>query len=97
MTYEEIIKWHEVVKRPLTDEEIKEYTETCGYIPEYMLECPLPDDGQEILIATKWGVATDICCYDAGYYYDDGYYLENRGDWDDVIAWAKIPKYKVVE
>ena len=56
-----------------------------------MLKCSLLDDGQEILIASKWGVDTDICCY------DDGYYLENWGDWDDVIAWAEMPKYKVVE
>lgn len=91
MTYEEIIKWHEVIKEPLTDEEKEEYSETYDYIPEYMLKCPLSDDGQEILIATKWGVDTDICCY------DDGYYLENLGDWDDVIAWTEMPKYKVVE
>ena len=33
MTYEEIIKWHEVVKEPLTDEEKEEYSETYDYIP----------------------------------------------------------------
>lgn len=88
MIYEETIKWHEVVKRPLTGEEKEEYAENYYYIPKYMLDCPLPDDGQEILIATKWRVDTDICCY------DDGYYLESNGDWDDVIAWAEMPKYK---
>ena len=91
MIYEEIIKWHEVVKRPLTEEEKEEYLEAFDYEPEYILDCILPDDGQEILIATKWGVDTDICCY------DDGYYLENWGDWNDVIAWAEMPKYKVAE
>lgn len=92
MTYEEIIKWHEVVKRPLTDKEKEEYSGIYVCIPEYMLDCPLPDDGQEILIVTKCGdVDIDICCY------DDIYTLENRGDWDDVIAWAEMPKYKAVE
>lgn len=92
MTYEEIIKWHEVVKRPLTDEEKEEYSEIYVYIPEYMLEYPLPDDGQEILTVTKCGdVDIDICCYDGVYT------LENRGDWDDVIAWAEMPKYKAGE
>ena len=91
MTYEEAIKWYEVIKRPLTDEEKEEYAELYDYVPKYMLECPLPDDGQEILIATRWGVDTDICCY------DDGYCLESRGDWDDVIAWAEMPKYKEVK
>lgn len=87
-TYEETLKWYEVVKRPLTEEEIEEYAENHAYIPQYMLDCPLPDDGQEILVATEWGVDTDICGY------DDGYYLENRGDWDGVLAWAEMPKYK---
>lgn len=86
-TYEETIKWHEVIQRPLTDEEKKEYAEY-SYEPAYMLDCLLPDDGQEILIATRWGVDTDICCV------DEFYYLESRGDWEDVLAWAEMPKYK---
>lgn len=91
MTYEEIIKWHKVVKRPLTDEEKEEHLEAFGYIPEYILDCVLPYDGQEILIATKYRVDTDVCVI------DEGYYLESWGDWDDVIAWAEMPKYKAVE
>lgn len=86
--YEEIIQWYEIIKRPPTEEEKLMYSETHGFIPEYILDCPLPDDCQEILVATEWGVDTDICGY------DDGYYLENRGDWDGVLAWAEMPKYK---
>lgn len=82
MTYEEKIVWHEVVKRPLTEEE-KEYS---GKDCKYMLDCALPEDGQEILIATtRWGVCKDICGT------DDGYYLEGLGDWGNVIAWAAMP------
>ena len=91
MTYEEKIIWHEVIKRIPTEEEKEEYLEVWDCEPEYILDCVMPDDGQEILIATKQGVDTDVCGI------DEGYYLENRGDWDDVIAWAEMPKYKVGE
>ena len=89
MIYEETIRWHEVIKRPPTKEEKEEYLEVWDCEPEYILDCEMPDDEQEILIVTKYGVDTDVCGI------DEGYYLENRGDWDDVIAWAEIPKYKV--
>ena len=91
MTYEEKIIWHEVIKRPPTEEEKEKHLEAFDCVPEYILDCVMPDDEQEILIATKWGVDTDICGI------DEGYYLENRGDWDDVIAWAEMPKYKAGE
>ena len=91
MIYEEKIIWHEVIKRLPTEEEKEEHLEAFDCEPEYILDCVLPDDGQEILIVTKWGVDTDVCGI------DEGYYLEKRGDWDDVIAWAEMPKYKAGE
>ena len=91
MTYEEKITWHEVSKRPPTEEEKEEHLEAFDCVPEYILDCKMPDDGQEILIVTKYGVDTDICGI------DEGYYLEIRGDWDNVMAWAEMPKYKVGE
>lgn len=87
-TYEEKIVWHKITTRPPTEEELEEFKEIYSEDIPYLFDCPLPDDGQEILIATKWGVDTDICCY------DDGYYLENLGNWDAVMAWAEMPKYK---
>ena len=92
MTYEEKIIWHEISIRPPTEEEIKEYKEERGYEICYMIDGVLPDDGQEILVATKWGVDKDICAID-----DYGYGLEGFGDWDDVLAWAEMPKYKAGE
>lgn len=96
--FEETITWNEVTCVALTEEEKAEYIER-GYsefeIPEYAFDCVLPDDGQEILIATKHGVSTDICCIDC----DDLnnlYGLETNGDWDGVLAWAAMPKYKGV-
>lgn len=91
MTYDEKIIWHEVIKRPPTEKEKEECLEAFSYIPEYILDCVMPTLGEKILIVTKWGVDIDVCDI------EDGYYLENRGDWDDVIAWAEIPKYKAGE
>ena len=91
MTYEETIRRHKVIKRPPTEEEKEEHLEAFDCEPEYILDCKMPILGEEILIVTKYGVDTDICGI------DEGYYLEFRGDWDNVIAWAEMPKYKVGE
>lgn len=84
------IHWNKVTTRPLTDEE-KEYYSDLGYEGvESIFDCEMPDDGEEILIATNYGVDKDVCC-------DDGYHgigLECHDDWDNVIAWAKMPEYK---
>lgn len=56
-----------------------------------MFDCEMPDDGDEILIVTKSGVDTDVCGI------EEGYYLEGYNDWENVIAWAEMPKYKAGE
>lgn len=83
------VEWHRVTTRPLTDEEIAHYAETETDGIEYIFDCEMPDDGQEILIATKWGTDKDICSNDAEY----GIGLD-CGDWDGVLAWADMPQYK---
>lgn len=94
--YEEKITWYEITTRPLTEEEKSEYAER-GYaddeIPEYMFSCEMPEDGQEILIATSWGVSQDMCMIDCDEC-NNLFELETRGDWDGVKAWAAMPKYK---
>lgn len=95
--FEEKIIWHEITTRPLTEEEKSEYAEL-GYadyeIPEYIFSCEMPNDGQDILIATNWGVSQDMCMA----YYDDAgsnmFGLEKYDDWNGVKAWADMPKYK---
>lgn len=91
MTYEEIITWYKVKTRPLTEEEKRECIEQFGYEFRYMFDCEMPDDGDEILIATESGVDTDVCGI------DEGYYLEGYNEWKNVIAWAEMPKYKECE
>lgn len=89
MTYEEKIIWHEFKMRSTTDEEKSEYIKTLGYKFNYIIDCEMPDDGEEILIATKEGIVScDICQI------DEGYYLVNYCDWNSVLAWAEMPKYK---
>lgn len=94
--FEEKIIWHEITTRPLTEEEKSEYAER-GYadyeIPEYIFSCEMPKDGQEILVATSWGVSQDLCMIDCDEC-NNLFELETRGDWDGVKAWADMPKYK---
>lgn len=86
--YVEQIVWREVKTRPPTEDERAEWERLCDEQLSYVFDCPMPADGDEILVATKCGVDVDICAEDYGFY------LEIRGDWDDVIAWAEMPKYK---
>ena len=98
MEWIEKIVWHEVVTRPPTEEEIEEFAE-CGLseyeYPLYMFDCELPDDNRDILILGASGdVRQDTCMIDnqcGGY---NSFYLDNRGDWDDVVAWAYFPTGK---
>lgn len=73
--------WIPIKTRPLTEEEKEEY-------PDYsfMYDCQMPEDGQQILISTKYGVEFDTC------FADDGYYLDSDRDWEDVYAWQPLPK-----
>lgn len=58
----------------------------------YILDCPMPEERQEILVSFNGMVDMDVCCY------DEGWYLDNRGDWMDVDAWMPLPEpYKVEE
>lgn len=95
--FEEKIIWHEITTRPLTEEEKAEYSER-GYadyeIPEYIFSCEMPKDGQEILVATSWGVSQDMCMGDCDDVGNNMSSLEDHGDWDGVEAWADMPKYK---
>ena len=58
-------EWIPIEYRPMTVEEriafVKYYgVEYCDTLEEKAFNCPMPEDGQEILISTKWGVAEDV-------------------------------------
>ena len=87
-------RWIPITDRPMTNEEEKKLCEKWG-IEEGILEdwekrvftCPLPEDGQEILISVGRYVHEDICSWD-----DGCCGLENNGDWDGIDAWMPKPE-----
>lgn len=89
--------WIPIKTRPLTDEERKSLSQYYGSnyedtADEWAFDCPMPQDGQEILISTSYGVSTDYCVFDCT---DEGmglYSLEELGDWDNVKAWMPMPE-----
>ena len=86
-----MLSWTPVKYRNMTDEEIQETEEQIGEKLEpdqtIMFDCAMPDDGEDILLSTKWGIVIDRCEYDPAF----GYGLEDRGDWDGVEAWMSLP------
>lgn len=87
--FSEYQDWIPVKTRPVTEEEKKYFEEYSDYVCEFMWDCPLPMDGQEVLITTKYGeVTTDTFICDGGY----GSYFETYSDDGDVLAWMPYPE-----
>ena len=79
-------KWIEVITRPLTEEEKEEYKDECEWY-EFIYDCELPQDGQEVLITTKYGYVEKKT-----FYTDMGSHFEQFEDEDDVCAWIQFTK-----
>ena len=73
--------WIPFKTRPLTDEEKQEYPDWT-----YIFDCPLPDDGEEILLSNGKYVWTDTFINDGECYLDGG------DDMDDGMAWMHLPE-----
>lgn len=83
-------KWLPIVSREMTEDEAKHYFNYLGYrIDEAytILDCYLPEDGQEVLITVNGYVTTDTFVRDEGY----GCYFEGY-DIEDVTAWQPLPE-----
>lgn len=81
-------KWIPVTTRPMTEEEKERYKEQLEYVDDAVIfNCPLPDDGQEVLITVYGETELDTFYNDA----IDGCYFENR-DIEDVTAWMPLPE-----
>ena len=78
-------KWIPLKTRPMTDEEREYYREWSDIEGGMIFDCPLPDDGQEVLVSYGGYVMVDTFCR------DDGCYFESV-DIDDVQAWMPLPK-----
>lgn len=88
--------WIPITYRPLTEKERIALAEHYGIefcdIEEKAFDCPMPEDGQEILISTSWGVVEDVADNDID---GEGFIcrgLEINGDWDGVDAWMPKPE-----
>jgi len=90
-------EWIPIKYRPLTSEERKKLAEHygieyCDTLDEKAFDCPMPEDGQSILISTSWGVVEDVADNDID---GEGFIcrgLESNGDWDGVEAWMPKPE-----
>ena len=84
-------KWIPVKFRPMDLEEREYWEEQFGEEladeDAVMFDCPMPEDGQEILVSYRKWISMDKCEIDGGCYG-----LEGNGDWDDVMAWMPLPE-----
>lgn len=74
------VKYHQISEKERAEESIS--TDI-----QYMLDCKMPDDGQEILVTngeTTWQDTSFIDC--------DEYYLDSNYDWIDITAWRPLPE-----
>lgn len=91
--YRERFRWIPIETRESDDEEreslINIYDEYAA-ADSRIFSNPMPEEGQEILISTKYGVCMDVCTVD---YVENLflYGLEERGDWEGVDAWMPLP------
>ena len=77
--------WIPVTYHVATDEEREELC--LSHDIAYILDCPMPDDEQEIIVCNERYVWVDTCMI------DEGYSLDSGNDWcGDVIAWMPMPK-----
>ena len=79
--------WIPIKTRPMTEEEKEYYSEYLFEGNGLIYECPLPDDGKEVLITSKYGSIDKTT-----FYTDCGNYFENYEDYDEVIAWQQLPQ-----
>ena len=74
------VKYHQISEKERAEESISNDI-------QYMLDCKMPDDGQEILVTngeTTWQDTSFIDC--------DGYYLDSNYDWIEIKAWRPLPE-----
>ena len=81
------VGWIPIKTRPMTEEEKEYYSEYLFEGNGLIYECPLPEDGQEVLVTSKYGSVDKTT-----FYTDCGNYFENYEDYDEVIAWQPLPE-----
>ena len=77
-------KWIPIQYHEITEEEREENGFPKDW--DYLLDCVMPQDDQEILVQDKYGVIRWDVCYE-----DDGFSLDSGLDWCDIVAWQPLP------
>ena len=88
----DVPQWIPIRMASMTEEEktklFIKYGEDAVHEDMKIFVSPMPEDGQEILISTPWGVMKDNVEYDDY----GGIGLEEHGDFDNVLAWMPLPE-----
>ena len=80
--------WIPIKTIEMTEDEKKEYKIKFGGDADECYACPLPEDGQKVLITTMWdSVLIDTFCEDDGVCYFDNY-----DGFVDIKAWRPLPE-----
>lgn len=98
--YQEVIRilnkylndeWIPVKVRSTTEEEKRYYQDLTGEKETEIFDCKLPENGQEVLISTKYRIV-DLVTFE-----NDGVYCGFEDyDPEEVIAWMPMPdSYKI--
>lgn len=74
------VKYHQISEKERAEEFLSKDI-------QYMLDCKMPDDGQEILVTNGKTTWQDTCFIDS-----NGYCLDGGYDWIDITAWRPLPK-----
>lgn len=76
--------WIPIITREPTEEEKKDYFEQNGEELCYMIDSPMPNNGQEVLVSVGDTVGEDI--------FDEDFWNFEGWDIADVEAWMPLPK-----
>lgn len=74
------VKYHQISEKERAEEFLSKDI-------QYMLDCKMPDDEQEILVTNGETTWKDTCFIDS-----NGYYLDGGYDWIDITAWQALPE-----
>nr|DAD95029.1 MAG TPA: Protein of unknown function (DUF551) [Siphoviridae sp. ctGfF74] len=74
------VKYHQISEKERAEEFLSKDI-------QYMLDCKMPDDEQEILVTNGETTWKDTCFIDS-----NGYYLDGGYDWIDITAWQPLPE-----
>lgn len=74
------VRYHQILEKERAEEFLSKDI-------QYMLDCKMPDDRQEILVTNGETTWQDTCFIDS-----NGYYLDGGYDWIDITAWRPLPE-----